>query len=82
MSKTLALASGYNPGQVVPSARTTAFAVGHMPSFDVQPRTNVEQYWAARALKAESFISARMAHDGEIQTLRTSEETKRAVGLH
>ena len=82
MSRTLALASGYSYSQVAPFARTTAaFATDSTPSFDTQPRSDVEQYWAARALKAESFISARMAHNDEIQTLRTSEEKKRAVRL-
>lgn len=66
----MTLAAGHNSRQL---ARATE------PAFDVQPRTTVEQCWAARALKAESFISARMDHDDDIQTLRSSEESKRSV---
>lgn len=48
---------------------------------DAQPRTSVEQYWAARALKAETSLSTRDTHQLEVQHVRDSEETKRSVRL-
>lgn len=40
-----------------------------------------EQYWAARALTAETLLSARLAHQSEMaQAIETAEE-KRAVNL-
>ena len=74
ISRTLALASGYASNQVVAAPKAT--------SLNIHPRTNAEHYWAARALKAECLISARMTHEDEIRTLRTFEETKRSVRLH
>ena len=47
----------------------------------VQPKTSVEQYWAARALRAETALSVRDTHKLEVQHLRDSEETKRSVRL-
>ncbi|KAF9788111.1 hypothetical protein BJ322DRAFT_1047067 [Thelephora terrestris] len=68
-------------------SRTLAIATGagrdnqeRMPR-DVQPRTNVEQYWAARALKAETTLSTRDTHKLEVQHLRDSEESKRSREL-
>ena len=49
---------------------------------DVQPRTSAEQYWALRALRAETSLSARDIHQLEVQHLRDSEETKRSVRLY
>jgi hypothetical protein len=43
------------------------------------PRTKVEQYWAARALVAETLLSARVQHQGELTGMRLAEEEKRAV---
>ena len=48
-------------------------------AWDVRPRSSTEQYWAARALTAETLLSARMAHHQEIRTLTYSEEAKRYV---
>ena len=69
MSRTLAIATGAGLGSSQCTQR------------DVQPRANVEQYWAARALKAETSLSARDTHQLEVQHLRDSEETKRSVRL-
>jgi hypothetical protein len=68
------------------TSRTLAIATGAgrdglHANYDVQPRTSVEQYWAARTLKAETALSARDTHKLEVQHLRDSEETKRAVRL-
>lgn len=45
----------------------------------VKPTTAAEQYWAARALTAETLLSARLAHHGELLALSAEEEEKRAV---
>ncbi|KAN0094772.1 hypothetical protein V8E55_003059 [Tylopilus felleus] len=46
------------------------------------PRTKVEQYWAARALVAETLLSARDRHQAELAQVRHVEEEKRerAIG--
>ena len=73
MSRTLAIATG--------AGRDGSHCNQERSQRDVQPRTSVEQYWAARALKAETSLSARDTHQLEIQHLRDSEETKRSVRL-
>ncbi|KIK97947.1 hypothetical protein PAXRUDRAFT_824413 [Paxillus rubicundulus Ve08.2h10] len=45
------------------------------------PRTKVEQYWAARALVAETLLSARVQHQGELTGMRLAEEEKRATDI-
>ncbi|KAG8216007.1 hypothetical protein J3R82DRAFT_7999 [Butyriboletus roseoflavus] len=45
------------------------------------PRTKVEQYWAARALVAETFLSARDRHQDELAEMRRKEEQKHEVSL-
>lgn len=70
MSRTLAIATGIGRSNQERISR------------DVQPRTNVEQYWAARALKAETALSTKDTHQLEVQHLRDSEETKRIVRAH
>ena len=74
-SRTLAIATGATHDSSHPR-----YNQGHTQR-DVQPRTGVEQYWAARALKAETSLSARDTHRLEVQHLRDSEETKRSVRL-
>ncbi|KAJ7248122.1 hypothetical protein B0H12DRAFT_1072730 [Mycena haematopus] len=44
----------------------------------LQPRTSAEQYWAARALTAETLLVARLEHHRELRSLSYVEETKRA----
>ncbi|KAJ6481810.1 hypothetical protein C8R45DRAFT_1100222 [Mycena sanguinolenta] len=44
----------------------------------LQPRTSSEQYWAARALTAETLLTARLEHHRELRSLSYVEETKRA----
>lgn len=75
MSKTLAIATGavYNTSRSRDDQERT--------QRDVQPRTGVEQYWAARALKAETSLTARETHQLEVQQVRDTEETKRSVRL-
>jgi len=67
MSRTLAIATGAGRGGL------------HDVQRDVQPKSSVEQYWAARALKAETALSVRDTHKLEVQHVRDSEETKRSV---
>ncbi|KAG9313771.1 hypothetical protein JVU11DRAFT_6130 [Chiua virens] len=41
------------------------------------PRTGVEQYWAARALVAETLLSVRDQHQNELAEIRREEGRKR-----
>lgn len=43
------------------------------------PRNRVEQYWAARALTAETLLKARTEHHREIRALSYTEDMKRYV---
>jgi hypothetical protein len=63
ISRTLAIATGAGRDGSHSHAKTT--------QRDVQPRTSVEQYWAARALKAETTLSARDTHQLEVNTSGT-----------
>lgn len=56
-------------------------ALSHTYKAALQPRTSAEQYWAARALTAETLLSARVEHHRELRSLSYVEETKRAVRL-
>ncbi|KAJ7481792.1 hypothetical protein FB451DRAFT_137380 [Mycena latifolia] len=47
----------------------------------LQPRTSSEQYWAARALTAETLLSARLEHQRELRSLSYAEESKRVKEL-
>ncbi|KAI0725946.1 hypothetical protein C8Q72DRAFT_888088 [Fomitopsis betulina] len=58
-------------------ASATVKATGGLPPH-VKPTTAAEQYWAARALTAETLLSARLAHHGELLALSAEEEEKRA----
>ena len=62
------------PALATSAAKT---ALSFPPS--VKPTTTAEQYWAARALTAETLLSARLAHQGELLALSAAEEEKRAV---
>ncbi|KAG1737546.1 uncharacterized protein EDB91DRAFT_482713 [Suillus paluster] len=42
-----------------------------------KPRTHVEQYWAARALVAETVLTTRVQHQKEMAEVRLGEEEKR-----
>ena len=73
MSRTLAIATGAGHDGSRPHQELT--------QRDVRPKTGVEQYWAARALRAETALSVRDTHKLDVQHLRDSEETKRSVRL-
>ncbi|KAL0946258.1 hypothetical protein HGRIS_012513 [Hohenbuehelia grisea] len=45
------------------------------------PRTPTEQYWAARAIAAESMLSARASHQQELRAASYREELKRSKDL-
>ena len=75
ISRTLAIATGAGHGSSHPHQNQELTQRG------VQPETSVEQYWAARALRAETALSVRDTHKLEVQHLRDSEETKRSVRL-
>lgn len=73
MSRTLAIATG---------ASSDSLHSNNIRGRELQPQTSVEQYWAARALKAETALSTKDTHQLEVQHLRDSEETKRFVRLY
>ena len=75
ISRTLAIATGAGRGGSHPHLNQ------ELAQRDVQPKTSVEQYWAARAVRAETALSVRDTHKLEVQHLRDSEETKRSVRL-
>ena len=75
ISRTLAIATGAGHGGSRPHHNQ------ELTQRDIQPKTNVEQYWAARALRAETALSVGGTHKLEVQHLRESEETKRSVRL-
>jgi hypothetical protein len=47
----------------------------------VKPRTFVEQYWAARALVAETVLTTRVQHQREMAEVRLGEEEKRTASI-
>lgn len=48
----------------------------------MQPKSTVEQYWAARALTAEALLSARVIHQNELSAMASAAEDKRSVRIH
>ncbi|KAJ7905123.1 hypothetical protein B0H13DRAFT_2508843 [Mycena leptocephala] len=64
------------PLQVNPPALSQTYKTA------LQPRTSAEQYWAARALTAETLLSARLEHHRELRSLSYAEETKRKQAVH
>jgi hypothetical protein len=44
-----------------------------------EPHTSVEQYWAARAVTAESLLSAKTAHHEELKRIVQAEDIRREV---
>ena len=55
-------------------------AIDQPPEY-FRPQTSAEQYWAIRALKAETVLQARTVHHRELQSLSFSEQTKRSVSM-
>jgi hypothetical protein len=53
----------------------------HTPSTQsisiLQPRSTAEQYWAARALSAETLLAARVEHHRELRTLTSVHDDRR-----
>jgi hypothetical protein len=45
----------------------------------VEPRSKAEHYWAARALAAETLLSARTNHERETRAIAWSQDQKRTV---
>ncbi|KAF9010258.1 hypothetical protein BDQ17DRAFT_1347843 [Cyathus striatus] len=43
----------------------------------IRPQTSVEQYWAARALKAEALLSAQDRHDNELRNVTSIQDDRR-----
>lgn len=84
MSRTLMLASAGVSGEAVvkPVAHGPSLTTAHVQarvSPIVQPVTATEQYWAARALTAETLLSVRSAHQEEIKAMTQYGDEKRTV---
>jgi len=47
----------------------------------MQPLTATEQYWAARALQAETLLAAQEVHQRDIRFLGNEQEMKRQVSF-
>jgi len=47
----------------------------------MQPKSTVEQYWAARALTAEALLSARVIHQNELSAMASAAEDKRLAEI-
>lgn len=60
---------------------TTAVSTHTLGSSELgmKPVSATEQYWAARALTAETLLAAREAHQREVRSLAYSEDIKRSV---
>ncbi|EIN09627.1 hypothetical protein PUNSTDRAFT_120050 [Punctularia strigosozonata HHB-11173 SS5] len=63
----------------LPSGRSSADTTAAIPwsSAAVQPRSTAEQYWAARALTAETLLTAQAAHQRDMKAMTWSEDMKR-----
>lgn len=46
-----------------------------------KPRTSVEQYWAARALVAETVLTTRVQYQKEMTDVRLGKEEKQTVSI-
>ena len=87
MSRTMMLASAHlvkgtraDEVAVAPATSTSISACVQATLHPtVQPVTSTEQYWAARALTAETLLSARSAHEEELRTMAKYVDGKRAV---
>ncbi|KAJ7216453.1 hypothetical protein GGX14DRAFT_604793 [Mycena pura] len=71
-----ALSQTYKTALVQLQSRPVAYNATPPPPL---PRTSTEQYWAARALSAETLLTAQIGHRRELRSLSRAEEAKRAV---
>jgi hypothetical protein len=62
MSRTLALALAGSTGTDTVAVRPSGYS-----AIAIHPRSVVEEYWAARALTAETLLSARMSQHVEVK---------------
>lgn len=62
-----------------PSAKHSHLATTYAKSR--QQMTTSEQYWAARALTAETMLTAKAQYQLELRTLSESEQVKRSVRI-
>lgn len=89
--KTTAPSSGWVTTTKPNASRTLQFAVASLDtgtgrvetngavwsSTSTRPQTHVEQYWAARALTAETVLSAHTSHQRELSEVKHREEARR-----
>ena len=74
-SRTLQYATSYTASE----STTLSTATTRPPS--MQPLTATEQYWAARALQAETLLAAQEVHQRDIRFLGHEQEMKRQVSF-
>ncbi|KAG2754375.1 hypothetical protein P692DRAFT_20827885 [Suillus brevipes Sb2] len=80
VSRTMQIASASLAVESTPTPNNTleySKATWYSAPATVKPRTFVEQYWAARALVAETVLTTRVQHQREMAEVRLGEEEKR-----
>lgn len=76
-SASLAVESTPTPNNTLEYSKATWYSA---PA-TVKPRTFVEQYWAARALVAETVLTTRVQHQREMAEVRLGEEEERMASI-
>ncbi|KAG1769836.1 hypothetical protein EDD22DRAFT_868151 [Suillus occidentalis] len=80
VSKTMQIASASLAVERTSTSKNTleySKATWYSAPATAKPRTFVEQYWAARALVAETVLTTRVQHQKEMAEVRLGEEEKR-----
>ena len=76
------VASNYFASAPQPEYALETYASTHIQSSSIsvpRPKTAQEQYWAARALTAETLLSARTVHQQELKSVTIEADTNRMV---
>ena len=63
----------------ISSPKSSSTGFGYTTGASFHPRYAVEQYWAVRALTAETLLSSRTSHQQELRSLSFAEEMRRSV---
>lgn len=77
LSRTMMYARGMVSSSTTSAVSPIRPAISIAPA--VQPTTTTEQYWAARALTAEAFLSASAVHESKMHAVISAGEVKRSV---
>jgi hypothetical protein len=69
------------PPSIVSTTTIDSWKTSQHPGYKdaPQPRTATEQYWAARALTAETLLAAKDTHQLELKETTSAEDAKRKV---